>query len=100
MDQMLTLTRQRGHSWDRICRENFELFQGRSQNACRKRHERLQKGRMEEDFGPDGARFEEFAGAYAMVREEFFGRMAGGLGLTGDSAWKDVETKVCSCSDD
>lgn len=80
--------RAQGMNWQPI---QQAYFQGKTPNACRKRHERLMERRSGEDW--DGVKLEKLADTYMRMRREIWQGLANATG----EKWNVVEQKVRSC---
>ena len=85
-DEKLMDARKSGLNWGPIA-SNY--FPGKTANACRKRHERLQEKRQAADNW-SGVKIEAMAKAYMDVREQMWKILADRVG----EKWQTVETKV------
>ncbi|MGI4815591.1 MAG: Myb-like DNA-binding domain-containing protein [Janthinobacterium lividum] len=84
-DVRLMQFRTQGMNWAPIA----SYFNGKSANACRKRHERLMEKKNNENY--DTFKVEDLGNAYLECREEMWKIMAARLG---ESKWQTIETKV------
>jgi hypothetical protein len=88
-DSDLLEQRARGLSWLRIQKD---FFPGKTDNACRKRHERIMADKLQGDYGIGGERFDEFVTAYDAVREKMWKMLADKLDW--GPKWEQLESKV------
>ncbi|KAI9707388.1 MAG: hypothetical protein M1836_000349 [Candelina mexicana] len=84
-DEILMASRAQGMNWLPIQQAHFPT---KTDNACRKRHERLMEKRSAEDW--DAEKMENMAKAYLDVRKEMWGMLAERVG----EKWQVVEAKV------
>ncbi|KAI9724787.1 MAG: hypothetical protein M1812_000063 [Candelaria pacifica] len=83
-DEILMASRAQGMNWLPIQQAHFPT---KTDNACRKRHERLMEKRSAEDW--DAEKMESLAKAYLDMRKEMWGVLAEKVG----EKWQVVEAK-------
>ena len=83
-DDLLKLNRARSLGWKAIA----ELFDGKTGNACRKRHERLMEKKNLDDWNPK--KTEDLARGYMELRQAMWSTLAQRV----REDWKTVEQKV------
>ncbi|EAQ83443.1 hypothetical protein CHGG_09847 [Chaetomium globosum CBS 148.51] len=86
-DRTLLALRAMGKNWNQIQRE---AFQGKTGNACRKRHERLMERRGQNDF--DNRKLERLCKEYMSMRKEIWQPLASRCG----EKWNVVEMQCMS----
>ncbi len=84
-DEILMASRAQGMNWLPIQQAHFPT---KTDNACRKRHERLMEKRSAEDW--DANKMDNLAKAYLDLRKEMWGMLAERVG----EKWQVVEAKV------
>jgi hypothetical protein len=88
-DEILIEAKSKGQGWKEIA----NYFPGKSDNACRKRHERITFKRKADKNWDDARRKRAFQ-AYtdSTIRERFWREVAKKIG---EESWEDVEEVVC-----
>lgn len=84
-DRAILALRAMGKSWNQIQRE---AFPGETENACRKRHERLMEKRGQNDF--DTRKLERLSKEYILMRKEIWSPLAARC----DEKWNVVEAQA------